>query len=92
MQSHSFDSPSSWQNQSVSSSGKVGACALALDPERHPAIANVENASIRATLKSVVSMAGYFADPHAICQRLAGPQRSGLYRIVGMRMFPGAEL
>ena len=43
-------------------------------------------------MKSVVGMAGYFADPHAICQRLAGPQRSGLYRIVGMRMFPGAEL
>ena len=92
MQSHSLESPSSWQNQSVSSSGKVGACALAVDPERHPAIAIVENASIRATLTRVVGMAGYFAGPHVICQRLAGAQRSGLYRIVGMRMFPGAEL
>ncbi len=91
MQSHSLESPSSWQNQSVSSSGEVGACALAVDPERHPDIATMESASIKATLTRVVGMAGYFADPHVICQRLSGAQLSGLSRIGRMRRFPGAE-
>ena len=36
-------------------------------------------------------MAGYFADPHVICQRLSGAQLGGLSRIGRMRMFPGAE-
>ena len=46
---------------------------------------------MRATLTSVVGMAGYFADPHVICQRLAGAQLNCLRRIASLRTFRGAD-